>query len=200
MGCLTSENGPDLEPILTVDGTSVRRERFERAYRVGKVLGKGGFGTVYEGERVKDSRPVAIKHVARAKITDWCQVSCCRTPSCSCKVCTCPRAKPPTFPRSKLIPRYTGLRICFAWVMQYISVVRGTVISLASTLVEAWTAFKVTTHSLDPCLESLSYLATTIFSLQTNQMCGVSALSLLPKAPKGGRGARVMSWVEGSMA
>ena len=51
------------------------REPFEKAYKVYHVLGKGGFGIVYAGVRNHDGLQVAIKHIAKAKIKDWGQVS-----------------------------------------------------------------------------------------------------------------------------
>ena len=51
------------------------REPFEKAYKVYHVLGKGGFGIVYAGVRNQDGLQVAIKHIAKAKIKDWGQVS-----------------------------------------------------------------------------------------------------------------------------
>ncbi|KAL7636692.1 UNVERIFIED_CONTAM: hypothetical protein RMT77_012441 [Armadillidium vulgare] len=44
------------------------RNRFDYQYRLGKVLGEGGFGRVYAGVRIRDNLPVAIKQVSRSRI------------------------------------------------------------------------------------------------------------------------------------
>ncbi|XP_059469097.1 serine/threonine-protein kinase pim-3-like [Neocloeon triangulifer] len=46
------------------------QDHFDRLYRVGPCLGKGGFGVVYAGIRNRDGLPVAIKHIAKQKISD----------------------------------------------------------------------------------------------------------------------------------
>ncbi|XP_071445132.1 serine/threonine-protein kinase pim-3-like [Hetaerina americana] len=47
------------------------REPFECVYREGNVLGKGGFGIVYDGVRQKDGLSVAIKKVNKYRVSDW---------------------------------------------------------------------------------------------------------------------------------
>ena len=69
-----SKNFPPVEP-------------FHHAYHVGKVLGKGGFGVVYEGTRIRDGLQVALKHISKSKITEYGQVSNYHLPFYSTYIC-----------------------------------------------------------------------------------------------------------------
>uniref|UniRef100_A0A8D0F6S9 non-specific serine/threonine protein kinase n=1 Tax=Strix occidentalis caurina TaxID=311401 RepID=A0A8D0F6S9_STROC len=45
--------------------------RLEELYREGRLLGSGGYASVYSGIHLSDSTPVAIKHVAQERVTAW---------------------------------------------------------------------------------------------------------------------------------
>lgn len=63
----TSSRSATLAPVKA----KPEKESFESMYAVHSVLGTGGFGTVYAGIRKSDNKLVAIKHIARAKVTEW---------------------------------------------------------------------------------------------------------------------------------
>jgi hypothetical protein len=44
---------------------------FESLYRMGKLIGRGGFGSVFAGWRLRDQSPVAIKQLKKSKIRNW---------------------------------------------------------------------------------------------------------------------------------
>lgn len=46
-------------------------EGLEKTYTVDRVIGSGGFGTVYGGVRKRDNFPVAIKRITKDKVSEW---------------------------------------------------------------------------------------------------------------------------------
>ncbi|NXV61061.1 PIM1 kinase, partial [Molothrus ater] len=51
--------------------TGKAQEALQERYRVGSLLGRGGFGSVCSGTRLSDGGPVAIKRVPRDRIRHW---------------------------------------------------------------------------------------------------------------------------------
>ena len=52
-------------------GDKRQKQKLEDVYKVNSVLGKGGFGVVYCGTRKSDLKEVAIKHVAKNRVSVW---------------------------------------------------------------------------------------------------------------------------------
>ncbi|XP_077029003.1 LOW QUALITY PROTEIN: serine/threonine-protein kinase pim-1-like [Agelaius phoeniceus] len=62
-------DGPSADSRVSPAGKA--QEALQERYRVGSLLGRGGFGSVFAATRLSDGAPVAIKRVPRDRIRHW---------------------------------------------------------------------------------------------------------------------------------
>ncbi|XP_047009791.1 serine/threonine-protein kinase pim-2-like [Ictalurus punctatus] len=51
------------------------KESFDKQYKLGELLGSGGFGYVFSGQRISDGLQVAIKQVCYDRVQEWAEVA-----------------------------------------------------------------------------------------------------------------------------
>uniref|UniRef100_A0A8C5TIT3 Serine/threonine-protein kinase 1 n=1 Tax=Malurus cyaneus samueli TaxID=2593467 RepID=A0A8C5TIT3_9PASS len=61
--------GPSADGRVSPAG--IAQEALKERYRLGSLLGTGGFGSVFSGTRLADGAPVAIKYVSRDRVRFW---------------------------------------------------------------------------------------------------------------------------------
>ncbi|XP_058670955.1 serine/threonine-protein kinase pim-1-like [Ammospiza caudacuta] len=63
--------GPEPSPDSRVPPAGTAQEALQERYRLGSLLGRGGFGRVFAATRLSDGAPVAIKRVPRNRVRHW---------------------------------------------------------------------------------------------------------------------------------
>ncbi|XP_066062071.1 serine/threonine-protein kinase pim-1-like [Chamaea fasciata] len=61
--------GPSTDSQVSPAGKA--QQGLQEQYRLGSLLGRGGFGRVFAGTRLSDGAPVAIKRVPRNRVRHW---------------------------------------------------------------------------------------------------------------------------------